>query len=782
MGLWFRKRASDSKRESADKLLRTAESLISEPSRTQEAERCLMGAIEGYRSLVERSKNDSELKLRLLRALLRQATLSAREQPAKAVVSGQEAVQLGRELLGGMPAAHPAFDAVVREVSEAMSTVAQIDDAGSRSTASERLLVEAAAVARRSAGVESRRALGAALHHLARHRHHHMGVKSPLRRSQVDIMRVLAPAERAFEIRLGLWVESHVVPAERWELANSALLLTDLLTAFRHQTDPSPVVRMGLASLRDARGDEVERLQRELTAALIARGAPVDPADAPVFPLANIASLQRGALVLLQLIGLLEELDRVSTLVSLWFPDLWRAQVGSAPVPSLDAALAELVNARLVTVRVCEGSERHYDVDYAVERWVRARVSDVMTRDVCLSVAQLWAQRFEADRGVPGANRVRSGIAAAVYARRGGEFEASLEVLEGQVMTVACERREWVPVAVHIQRSADASENHALIERCDRAIARLARAHFVEGYPDDALEAVAMGLEYSRGRELAPSYIAGWFELRMDLLYRIGRRQQVLDEFDSALRNIDALGAQLDPIERDPQLTPREWVLHHAVGAAKALNQWQLALDLNAKVQQALTDRNASGTTLAGQRMLDYAPLVELGRAEAADALLRECHAILKKGGDREGVAYVLGALGIVANRRGDTAAALDFKRRYLEAQYQMRQDLGGAAHAHDIYGNELAGSDETLAQAGLHWLAAAALYTLAGDRAASTAVLRKNAGAPRWLSDPPKTVGALTDALERDGFPFRSILRAATRDRAEEIVEELLNESQAAG
>lgn len=635
MSFWFNKPETGSPYEAADRLFNQSVALFREPARFREAERCLASAIESYRAHVRRT-GSCEAKRRLAKALWREAYSSGliKGQGSRALASGQESLELGRAVLRDVNASHPALDAIVQEVSGAMNDIAQISYAAGRPKQRERLLTEAASVARRSTGSGGRQALGTALHNLAHHRLQHLAVTAREQRPFADIVRVLASAERAFEIRLALCEEPRVEPYQRWELASSALQLGQLLRALSPQTDSSPVLRVGLASLRDAGGEPVEHLVRELTVATLAAGAPADPIDEQSFPRWNIATLGRGAQVLLELIGLLEEDDRISALVSLWLPDIWHALEGPLPPPDLDAALAELVDSRLVTVRICEGSGRHYDLEYLVERCVRARVPDGFARDSCLSIARLWAQRFDSDWGLPNANPVRSGIAAAVYMRRGGDFKASFDVLEGRVLGVACRRREWRPVAVHMQLSADASEDREYVERCCQAMVRLARAHFVEGHAEEALEAAAMGLQYSLGRELGPSMVARCHEVRMDLLYRTGQHERVLDELDSVLGEIDGAreAGDIDSSESDgpAALAPvREATIHHAVGAAKALRRWQLALDLNRTIHQSLQARGAEKTALAAQRMGDYAPLLELGDGDSADALLRECQSIL---------------------------------------------------------------------------------------------------------------------------------------------------------
>jgi tetratricopeptide (TPR) repeat protein len=343
--------------------------------------------------------------------------------------------------------------------------------------------------------------------------------------------------------------------------------------------------------------------------------------------------------------------------------------------------------------------------------------------------------------------------------------------LERQVLGIACQRGDWRQVLLHMQISADASEERTLTERFNEIATDLARAHRGEGQPEAALEVATYGLDFATRRELGELAIARWRELRLGILYATGRYQDVLDEMDSVLRTYDDAG---DSVSLAPV---REATLHHGAGAAKALQRWQLALDLNRAIVDSLEARGVTETTRAAQRMLDYAGLLELGDSDASDALLRECQTLFESGDEPASLAYVLAARGVVAGRKGDARVAVEFKRRSLEARYRAPADLGALGHAHQIYANELCRLGESPERIGLHWLAAAVLYALVGDRNVSAALCAQVAATQRATTLAlPATPEALTRSVAEDGFPFELGLRATDQRRASAVVTDILN------
>lgn len=771
MSFWRNVRETGTPYDAADALFERAVSLSREPRRIEETDRCLDAAINGYRDVIARTSS-IEAKRRLAKALWRKASLTSfgRGQHGEALVPGEEALEVGRELLQTVAVSHVVFDEIVQEVSGAMNDIAQICFAAGRPRERERLLHEAAAVARRSPGFGGRQALGTALHNLAQHQLHDTDMRGTSPCTHGDVVRATLLAERAFEIRKRLCDEPGAEPYVSWELASSAVQLGKLLCKHRHQAAGVQVLRAGYASLRHVTGGPVAELRDQLAGAIADAGGPPPSVEEDVFPDRKLALLSQGASVLLELIGQLEADDRISALISLWFPDAWRAQHSSARVPTFEDALHELTERGLVTVRTIEGLGQYHDVDYLVERCVRARIPDDKARDICIALARRWVERFEGDRRVPKANPVRSGIGAAVYARRLGEFQAAFDLLEHSVLGLACERGEGEGVLIHMQISADASGDRALIERFDRSTETLAQAHRVEGAIDEALRTAAFGLDYALHRGLDASRIARWRELRLEFLYLMGRHDEVLEELDSFLKMLDtsATGASVG------LAIVREAALHHGAGAAKALRRWQKALDLNGAIVRSLEDRGATATEIAAKRMLDYAALLELGNGAEADSLLRGCQALFESSQDRVSFAIVLASRGIVASRQGDRHAAAALKRRSLEIFYQAGESLGGSAHAHDIYANELLQIGEDPERVGLHWLAAAALYALTGASAASAAVIEKIARLSMFHI--PETVEAFTVRIARDGFPVERILRSIRHERASGVIATILS------
>jgi tetratricopeptide (TPR) repeat protein len=774
MSFWFNKRETGSPYDAADELFEAAVMLSREPDRVLDAERCLASAIDAYRALVPHTKG-FEAKRRLAKALWREATFTAERHGRHhdALTPGREALDLGRAVLEAVEPSHAAFDAIVQEVSGAMNDVAQIYFGAGQPKERERQLLEAAEIARRSDGSGGRQALGTALHNIAQHRLFDL-VSSARRHSgtPVELMAALALTEKAFEIRLRLCEEARAQPYYAWECANSALQLGQLLSKLERRVDASQVLQEGIQRLSTVHGWSVDSLRPQLETALRDTGEQPAARDRDLSWDEIMRSLSPSARVLLEVIGMLEAEDRRRLLVQPWFLDRWRTRSDGSVTASFDEALAELVARGVVRDRICEGGDHHYDIDYLIERHVRAHMSDA--DDFCLSRAHLFAQRFQADLDLPGANPVRSGIAAAVYARRAGKYQNSLDVLEHCVLGVACRSGEARYVLMHMQLSAEASEKRELIERVDRATEALANAHCVEGNHADALETLAYGVEFAMRRELGVLRVLRWLEHRLELLYRMGRYDDVLAELDRLLKVLDSTPAN----DRVEVMRVREAALHHGAGAAKALQRWQVSLELNRSIVGSLEARAASPAEIAAQRSYDYAGLLELGQVAEADALLRECEAVLQQSSDLEELAGVLGARGIVASRRGDSAQALQLKRRSLDLSYKANANLAALALAHVNYANELLRRHESTQRVALHWLAGGALHAICGNRAASTSQLNQIVEARRIAAfELPSTFEALMRELAEDGFSLERALQASvSAARAREVIAAVLS------
>jgi tetratricopeptide (TPR) repeat protein len=465
---------------------------------------------------------------------------------------------------------------------------------------------------------------------------------------------------------------------------------------------------------------------------------------------------------LIKLACMLEPRDRQQQLLRLWLPDIQRSDEHTASAGDYDKALSELLDHGLVTTTEDETS---LVIEPAIEQRVRHSLPAAEQARYTRTWAQLWLDRFQGDATTLAPQTVHSGIAASVYGRRTGEFDAAFELLAHHVLPIACRSGEATPVLIHMQHTAAESGERALIERCEKQSLWLANAHREEGKLDEALITFEYGIRFSNKHELGPVSRARWHVYRVEFLRRLGRNMEVLAALDEALEL-----AQLAH-EREDRSALREAALESAAGAAKGLHQWEQALSLNRRKLESMRERGADQAELARARIDDSGALIELGDFVAADELLRSCEQILHA--EPLMRAYILSERGILASKRGEGESALRFKRESLQLYYQL-SSWRAAAHGHEVYANELVRSTTQTDEGGAHYLAAAVMNRLSGDRAGATRICER-LGSMSTIVSVPRNTEELVYLVERTpGIAFSRFL-AQTGANVSALVAELL-------
>jgi hypothetical protein len=177
--------------------------------------------------------------------------------------------------------------------------------------------------------------------------------------------------------------------------------------------------------------------------------------------------------------------------------------------------------------------------------------------------------------------------------------------------------------------------------------------------------------------------------------------------------------------------------------AARQLDRWDDALDLNAAILASKHDRNAPAADIAQTRFNDYSPLLQLDRADEALALLRECRQIFQDANDVRLLGMTLTALASVENARGHSDAAIRMEHDALRYKYMagIMTSIAGSYHNLGDYLRSAA------RQAARPWLA-----TLPPPSSVSSPVSR----VPMIRSVPPR----LTSARPVAPLPRRRIWR----------------------
>ncbi|WFE27366.1 hypothetical protein O7623_29785 [Solwaraspora sp. WMMD791] len=469
--------------------------------------------------------------------------------------------------------------------------------------------------------------------------------------------------------------------------------------------------------------------------------------------LTRLDALAPAPRLLLDLISLVAADDRWSFVIEAVWPVLWRtvhdAADAGAPgaadgaVPDFAATLAALTHAGLVTTQRQHtltpdaGPVTSYDfVDDTVRVMVRDAADADRTRTVNELLAVAWFQRFEAERAAPTPTTVRAGVGAAVYTAELGDLDTAWQVMEAtlQVAQVTDQVAAMLPMLREIamrsgdrQRFAryllatsdDTGELTGLLDQAradghdELAAAIAAGIHdrlLAEHRPARALDLADQELRTATGADRAR-----WLRRRLAALYDLGRHRDILSGLDDALAAAAELAAAEAEADRDELARLQVAMLHHGVGAAKAIAEWELALSLNDRILHQLAAIGASAAERAYYRFSGYAALLELGLWQDCERVLADSERAFRAADDTPMVAAVLSARAIVASRRGEPFLALEFDREALATAYAVG-DLGTVSQVHVNYANHLAQAGGAPTERVAHRLASALLYRLAGN------------------------------------------------------------------
>ena len=201
---------------------------------------------------------------------------------------------------------------------------------------------------------------------------------------------------------------------------------------------------------------------------------------------------------------------------------------------------------------------------------------------------------------------------------------------------------------------------------------------------------------------------------RLQVLNEMGQADKVLAEVQGLRDRMQALPAAPGPDETVSPSNVREILLDTGRQAALQLARWQDALDLSAPISASMLDRSAPAAYIAGSRFNDYFPLLRLGRAEEALALLLECRQAFQDARDAGMLGKTLSALADTEDERGHGDAAIILERDALRYKYLAGDVLAIAVSYHNL-GTYLAVPAHQPASALACHLAAALIRAITG-------------------------------------------------------------------
>jgi hypothetical protein len=527
----------------------------------------------------------------------------------------------------------------------------------------------------------------------------------------------------------------------------------------------------------------------------------------------TLATLPGDARLLFEMLCLIEDGDRHSMLVEGNWADLWRRLERPGDRPETATLLPLLITAALVHPDA-GGTLVRYRIHPGVAEAVRTHAPDALREAVDTGLAAWWAVVARHATGQEDGEHtqavVHAGLRAAPYLMRLHLWDTAAALLGDAFI------RDQTPAVVqallpHLQRIAEATGNprhvgslaramtavdpaeaeRLLRKTLDQAVTaqdfrtasavggELVNLYRETGRLPEALTGLNRKVEHTRRAGLGP-----WNQLadrgsRLQILSLLGQLDQVLAEVDTLREQMRRLPEVRDPNETVNPWNAREIILQVGAFAARGLGRWQQALDLNAEVLASVRHRGAADHEIARTLLNDYGPLLELGRLDEADTLLRGCQRVLDTHQDTRWLGRVLGARAQLAGRRGHHAEAAGFEEAALRLFY-LQPDPRDVATSHHNLAHHLARWGDDPAGRVAHRLAAALLGHLTGMQSYLDNAVRALASDLRTLREQaalPASVDELAAQVEQvDGVRFAALIRALAPDeQAQAALQEII-------
>ncbi len=443
----------------------------------------------------------------------------------------------------------------------------------------------------------------------------------------------------------------------------------------------------------------------------------------------------------------LEEPDRERPVLDANWAVLWHLRDGGEP-PGLGPALAAVADTGLIAIRLrTDDAVESYAIHPGVAEAGRNQAGTSFRGRADIRAAVYWTEIFaassaEGDGTEDTGLAVRAALAAVPYLIRQRQWElaahhltrafirdrsranakAMLPAIQqatrhdpSQAGTLALVLQALDPPAAEaVMRdtlaTAIAAGNYGDASRMAEQLMYLCRD---SGRPSEALGLAERAIDYTRQAGYGP-----WTQLasevhRLQVQVVMGPASHVLAEVNRLGDYMVTLPATRGPDEVIDPANVRELLLDTGRDAAFQLERWADALNLSAAFAASLHERNAPAVSIAMSRFNDYGPLLRLGRADEALALVQDCLQNFQDVHDTLMIGRTLAALGTIESERGHGEAAVRFARDALRYEY-LAEDVTGIAASYHNHGTYLRYLRQPASALASH-LAAALIRTLIG-------------------------------------------------------------------
>jgi hypothetical protein len=499
----------------------------------------------------------------------------------------------------------------------------------------------------------------------------------------------------------------------------------------------------------------------------------------------------------------LEENDRDPVVIGNTWGPLWqRIHPGAAPDPA--GPLAVLTgNALVAAERDRAGEVAAYRIHPAVAMTGRALVATGFREMVDEELAAYWMARALTPAYPPDTraeqDTLRAGRGAAPYLLRLGDWETAGLVL-AEVVNQDVSRATAASLLPSLQlitaKAPGTSYGLAvgylrarITERFDpqgavdllrqlRSSARtssagryvfgitcdLIRLCIVTGRLGEALEIADRQVEQARQVGTGPWTQLTWQTQRLNVLFAQGQASQVLPQVRQLLTRAATLPSTDRTEESENPAGAREHLWYLGRDVSIELRQWQDALSMSAALLESASRRGAHKSFMSRLRLIDYRPLLHLGRISEALEVLDYCRDDAERDHDVNALGVVLAAQADVENSRGhrDRAAKLQHDAlRYAYLAHNVEGIAGGHYHLGNLSGRDTA---DDVKRSFDHYLAAAVIGQITGHRVLDPALTALASliltGQIRDVSAIPATPAALCEAVGAlDGVSLDKVL-----------------------
>jgi hypothetical protein len=467
------------------------------------------------------------------------------------------------------------------------------------------------------------------------------------------------------------------------------------------------------------------------------------------------ATLPDGVRLLFWLVCALEEVDRWQFIVEANWADLWTRLGRSNAPPALDEALTLLVARALVQVEQerAEAPARfrvHPGVAEAARQVAGAEFQAAVDTELGAYWYQVCQQALVAEGGEATDVVVRAGRSAAPYMLRQKDWATSSMLLElvllrdHSLATV----QAVLPLLRQIAQATEGTDHELLTAsilartlaevRADGAEAQVrrlidlavAREEFgvasgmvkalvnllrQSGRFAEALGLVELGERYTRR-----GGFGRWTQLvdrgqRLQILLEMGHNEEVLEKVQALRAEMSVLPEEK---EQDERVTPsqiRESIVQIGAVAAKNLDRWETALELNKEVASSIIARGASDLEMAQTRYNDVGPLLGLRRFDDARTIMLACRKVYEAEGYVLGLGRVFNSLAALEIRLGHAGDAVGFAQAALRYVY-VEVNPESVATSHHNLANYMLDASSDLVTALAHRLAAAIIFYQIGS------------------------------------------------------------------